>query len=166
MQVGRARVKTSHGFVPQPSQRSVIFQSTKLGTIRGHHVCRPAVRLYPTNPEDHRWPPSLSGCIVPSNYRCASFALQHLSLPYVKQATSFHRCVLPESLEQCHDKLSIELIKCLFFIYRNIIYKSYLLFMYMFYFLVTQLLFSPSCEGFLIVSICSPSILLFKTAES
>lgn len=150
MQVGQARVKTSHGSIPQPSRQSVIFPSTKLSTIKGQHVCHPAVSLYPTNPKDHRWPPSLSGCIVPSNYRCASCALQHLSLAHVRQATSFHRCVLLESLEQCHE-LSMGLIECLFHPYINIIHKYtiYLSYIYVyFYVLVTQILFNPSCEGF------------------
>lgn len=37
---------------------------------------------------------SLSGCIVQSNFRCASCVLQHLLLHHVKHATSFHPRVL------------------------------------------------------------------------
>lgn len=77
---------------------------------------------HPANPEDRRRPPSLSGCIVPSNYRCASCALQHLSLPHVKHATSFHRCVLPESLEPCHG-IPAGLTECLVYFYIDIIHN-------------------------------------------
>lgn len=49
---------------------------------------------------------SLSGCIVQSNFRCASCVLQHLLLPHVKHTSSFHRYAFPESLSRFH-KLSM-----------------------------------------------------------
>lgn len=43
-------------------------------------------------------PASLSGCIVQSNFRCASCVLQHLLLHYVKCTTSFHGKISRQSL--------------------------------------------------------------------
>lgn len=46
---------------------------------------------------------SLSGCIVQSNFRCASCVLKHLLLRYVKRAAAFHGKIFRQSLQRFRE---------------------------------------------------------------
>lgn len=46
---------------------------------------------------------SLSGCIVQSNFRCASCVLKHLLLRYVKRSAAFHGKIFRQSLQRFRE---------------------------------------------------------------
>lgn len=112
-----ARVEISQGFFPQSSRQSVIFPSTELGAIER----LPLVRIPQTQriiAGRRRYQAVLFHPIIDVLLVLCSTC----RFPHVKHATSFHRCVLPESLEPCHG-IPAGLTECLVYFYIDIIHN-------------------------------------------